>query len=80
MYIPSMQGKTYAKRKYEGIGFPTVSERSTEREALRNQFAGAGYCTKRKVINLQAHGIVPHPKITKHERFPSSRSGNGSTV
>ena len=29
-YVPSMQGKSYANGKYEGVGFPTVKKRSTE--------------------------------------------------
>ena len=52
MYEPSMQGKSYAKGKYEGVGFPRVKKRSTEGEEIKNQFAGAGYCTKHGVINL----------------------------
>ena len=50
--MPSVQGKRDAKVKYEVIGFPTVKKGSTEEGELRNQFAGAGYCTKRGVINL----------------------------
>jgi hypothetical protein len=29
MYEPSMQGKSYARGKYEGVGFPTVKKQST---------------------------------------------------
>ena len=67
MYVLSMQGKSYAKGKYEGVGLLTVKKRSTEGEELRNQFAGAGYCTKCGVINLQMHGTVPPPKMTKSQ-------------
>ena len=67
MYVPSMQGKSYANGKYKGVGFPTVKNISTEGEELRNQFAGAGYCTKCGVINLQMHGTVPPPKMTKSQ-------------
>ena len=52
MYVPAMQGKMYAKGKYEGVGFPMVRKRSTKGGELRNQFTGAGYCTKRGVLNL----------------------------
>ena len=36
MYVPSMQGKSYANNKYDGVGFPTVKKRLTEVEELRN--------------------------------------------
>ena len=53
-----MQGKSYANEKYDGVGFPTVKKRLSEGKELENQFAGAGYCTKRWVINVQASDIV----------------------
>ena len=65
MYVPSVQDKTYAKGKYEGVGFPTVRKRSTNGEEVRNQFGGARYCTKRGVINLQMNGTAPPPKMTE---------------
>ena len=52
MSVPAMQGKAYARGKYEGVGFPMVRKRSTKGGELRNQFTGAGYCTKRGVLNL----------------------------
>jgi len=36
MYVPSMQGKSYANNKYDGVGFPTVKKRLIEVEELRN--------------------------------------------
>ena len=36
MYVPSMQGKSYANKKYDGVGFPTVKKRLTEVEELWN--------------------------------------------
>ena len=58
MYVPSHKGKSYAKEQYKGAGFPEVHKRESEEERLRDQFVGAGYCTKRGVINLQA-GTAP---------------------
>ena len=67
MYVPLMQDKSYANGKYKGGGFPTVKNRSTEGEELRNQLAGAGYCTKRGVINLQMHGTAPPPNMAESQ-------------
>ena len=38
MYVLVMQGKTYTKGKYKGIGFPTERKRSAKGEEHRNQF------------------------------------------
>ena len=65
MYVPSMQDKSYANEKYDGVGFSTAKKRLSEGEELENQFAGAGYCTKRGVINLNMQGIAPPPKMTE---------------
>ena len=62
-----MQGKVYANGYYEGVGFPTPKKRSTEWEEIGSQFAGAGYCTKRGVLNLQMHGTAPPPKVRQSE-------------
>ena len=62
-----MQGILYTNGKYKGGGFPTLKKRSTEGEELRNQFAGAGYCTKHGVMNLQAHGTAQPPKMTEEQ-------------
>ena len=62
-----MQGKSYANEKYDGVGFPTVKKRSSEGEELKNQFAGAGYCTMRGVINLNMQGMTPPPKMTESQ-------------
>ena len=67
MSVPAMQGKAYARGKYEGVGFPMVRKRSTKGGELRNQFTGAGYCTKRGVVNLQMHGTAPPPKMTESQ-------------
>ena len=55
-------------RNMIGLGwFPTVKKRLSEGEELENQFAGAGYCTKRGVINLNMQGITPPPKMTESQ-------------
>ena len=53
---------------YEGVGFPQVKSIRVECEMDRitNQFAGAGYSTKRGVINLQFDdNAPPPPKMTE---------------
>ena len=35
MYVLSMQGKSYANEKYDGVGFPTVKKTLTEGGNLR---------------------------------------------
>ena len=58
-YVTILHSKTYAKYKYEGVGFTAVQHKSTKGEKLRNQFVGAIYCTKRGAINLTTNGVPP---------------------
>ena len=61
--IPTMKGKHHEEGVYEGVGFPQVKSIRVECEMDRitNQFAGAGYSTKRGVINLQFDVDAPTP-------------------
>ena len=48
---------------YEGVGFPKIKSIRIECETdrIKNQFADAGYSTKRGVINLQFDDDAPPP-------------------
>ena len=63
MLIPSMKGKHHDEGVYEGVGFPQVKSIRVEckMDRIKNQFAGAGYSTKRGVINLQFDDDTPPP-------------------
>ena len=40
MYVAALCGKTYAKEKYKGVGFPVVQNRTSKEEKTRGQFTG----------------------------------------
>ena len=51
-FIPTMSGQHHDQGVYPGVNFPQV-EKMTDAEKIKTQFAGAGYNTKRGVLNLQ---------------------------
>ena len=63
MLIPTMNGKHHDEGVYEGVGFPQVKSIRVKckMDRIKNQFEGAGYITKRGVINLQFDDDVPPP-------------------
>ena len=68
MLIPTMKGKDYDEGVYEGVGFTHIKSISVECKMYRikNQFAGAGYSTKRELIKLQFDdNAPPPPKMTE---------------
>ena len=63
MPIPTVKGKHHDEGVYEGVGFPQVKSISVEckMDRINNQFAGAGYSTKRGIINLHFDDDAPPP-------------------
>ena len=63
MLIPTMKGKHHDEGVYKGIGFPHIKSIRVkcEMDSIKNHFAGAGYITKRGVINLQFDDDAPPP-------------------
>ena len=63
MLIPTMRGKHHDEGVYEGVGFPQIKSIRVEckMDRIKSHFAGAGYSTKRGVINLQFDEDAPPP-------------------
>ena len=54
LFSLKMKGKTHGSKATTGVSFPQITKIVVEREKdeILNQYAGAGYGTKRGVINL----------------------------
>ena len=63
LFSPKMKGKTHGSKTSTGVGFPQIKKIVVEREAdkILNQYAGAGYGTKRGFINLVFDEDAPPP-------------------
>jgi hypothetical protein len=63
LFPPKMKGKTHGDKATTGVGFPQIKKIVVEREKdeILNQYAGAGYGTKRGVINLVFDENAPPP-------------------
>ena len=61
--IPTTKGKHYDEGVYEGVGFTHIKSIRVEckTDCTKNHSAGAGYSTKRGVINLHFDDDAPPP-------------------